>query len=113
MAKRKKIIVNDECPSCLALERKIEELTRTLNKYKKQTVKLRYKMNELENFAREADYLSKIVETLDEVEEEIEELSEDKLGMDKDEYIPFTRPDGKVVHFKKQEKLSYSRVKGK
>ena len=109
MAKRKKYTINNDCDHCLRLEKKIEELTKTLSKYKKQTTKLRYKMNELENFARENDYLSKMIDTIQEEEKEI--LSEEKLGNEQEDFVELVRPDGKVVRFKKVDKLCYSKCK--
>jgi nitrate/nitrite-specific signal transduction histidine kinase len=109
LAKRKKTKIAEDCIACQNLEKKIEDLTRTLAKYKKQANKLRHRLAELENYARETDYLSKILENIEEVKEECKEGLEiaDKVN---DEEIVMVRPDGKVVTFKKPDTLSYKQL---
>lgn len=109
MAKRKKFTVNEDCPHCVKLEKKLEELLKREAKYKKQANKLRYKLNELENYARENDYLSKIVEVIEEDELfQEEELSKEKLGVDEEEYFTIETPIG-VKKFRKTDKLNYAK----
>ena len=102
MAKRKKYKLNEDCKCCLHLERKLDEALKTLAKYKKQTNRLRHKLNELENYARENDYLTKMI---DEVEQEIDEtdINPEKFGLEQESnVIHITAADGSIRTIRKR-----------